>query len=737
MALVKPIVNEITAFDATIGTTVTFSANGGDQVTKNEIKVVNNEYVQGYYNSSDHLFYKESTFETPIAGDTTTIYIDQNTSKNYVYNGTIFVLTNLSEIVAYNPAPLATFNFSNTIPANVLTNGKYYKVAIRTYDALNNVSDWSNYQPFYCYTTPTLQLNVTNGQTLTSSSYSISLTYRQLQNEKLDYAVIELYNINKILISSSGNMYNTDYPPITFNYDVYGLENHTQYYIKASIVTINGTVVQTNMIRVYTNYDVNPETTTLTATLDACNGYVNLRSSDIFNIYGTSNPDPLPYIRNREADIRNATATLNDEENAHWAKFNNNLFTVPTSFLLRVWFYPARQPFEVIKMSNDDGSTYLSVSQKRDNTQDYLAIRTDNGTVIDVPLGRICNGNDKIFLWIKVIDDTWDVQFEVLSSTTTALDWNNSSDNIPFNATSDITWNGGSYGDGTFTPTGTSTYTVISEELTKVIVGNGVFDHLNLTTDVTLSYTNTIPDWTDETIINVNFNGNLKATPHNYNKLILKRKDSTLLNWINLAEVDVIDNERCFVDFNDGFIPTGVEQEYSLVVYENNVPSEYYTTQITPHWSKYFLSDKDHKFVLNYAVFYNNHVQNIQNGVFMPISATYPIIVQNGEGNYRSGSLQFKVLGYQYEINQRLDRVSITKQTQDMLEFLTNGKAKCLTDFNGNIFILKVINSPQISYDGNWGNGIATISFDWVEQAKYNDYNSMLELGFFDNLVTE
>ena len=67
-----------------------------------------------------------------------------------------------------------------------------------------------------------------------------------------------------------------------------------------------------------------------------------------------------------------------------------------------------------------------------------------------------------------------------------------------------------------------------------------------------------------------------------------------------------------------------------------------------------------------------------------------------------------------------------------MLKFLTNGKAKCLTDFNGNIFILKVINSPQISYDANWGNGIATISFDWVEQTEYDNYEGMLELGLFD-----
>lgn len=734
MSLVKPIINEITAFDATLNVTITFIASGGDQVTKNEIKVVYNEYEQGYFNSQNNLFYKESTFQTPITGNNYTIYVDSNTSKSYTYNGSIFVETSLTEIVAYQNTT-TTFNLSHIIPANTLTNGRYYKVAIRTYDVLNNVSDWSNYQPFYCYTTPVLTLNVTNGQTITVSSFSIVLTYNQLQNEKLDYAVIELYNTNKVLLNSSGNMYNTDYPPLTFTYGVFGLENHSQYYVKANVVTINGTIVQTDMVRFYTDYDVSPEQVELTATLDACNGYVNLRSSDIFNIVGESNPDPLTYLLNRQADLRNATADINIEEYAYWAKWNHDLFIIPEDFLLRMWFYPARQPFEIIKLSNNDGTTYLTVSQERDNTQDYLSIRTDNGTIKDLALGDFCNGNTKLFLWIKVTSDTWDIQVSTLDTRATVINWDDrTSCTISYNVTSDITWGSETY--GAFTPSSDS-FQSMSGEMTKILIGNGIFDHLNITKDTSISYTTALPTWDDNSIVDINFNGNLNATPHNYNKLVLKRKDDTLLNWMNLSEVDVLDNVRTYIDFNDSFIPTGITQNYALVLYENNVPSEYHTVDITPHWSKYFLSDKDTRFVLNYAVIYSNHNQNIQNGVFMPIGATYPIIVQNGEGNYRSGSLQFKVLGYQYEIDKRLDRVSIAQQTQDILKFLTNGKAKCLTDFNGNIFIMKVINSPQISYDANWGNGITTISFDWVEQGKYNDYDNMLELGLFDQITTE
>ena len=684
MSLVKPILNEIAAFDATVGTTITFIANGGDQVVKNKIKVVLN-------NGS---------------AEETIVYQHENQS----------------------------YEFVNTIPANALQNGQYYRISVQTYDILGNYSPWSNSQPFYCYKTPMLSFNILDGQTVTTSSLHIVMTYTQAQNEKVDYAQIEVYNSGNILISSSGNLYNSDYPPLQFSHDIFGLENHSQYFVQGTVMTVNGTLVKTNKIGFYTNYGTIVDHTTLTATLDACNGFVNLQSSVVGKIKGESNPDPLEYINNNTvANLRNATADLNLPDFAHWARFNK-LFTIPNDFLLRLWFYPARQPFEIIRLSNASGTSYLKINFRRDSSTDYLSIRTDNGGVRDVPLGMLCNGNTKVFLWIKIVGSTWDVQFQILSSNTTVIEWNSSNNNIQYNVTSDMTWVGESY--ESFTPSANNDV-AMSDTFTNVIIGNGAFDHMNISTDTSISYTPNIPAWSETDVLNITFNGNLINGSPNYTKLVLKRKDDTLLNWMNLSEIDVKYNVPTYVNFDDSFIPTGVTQQYALVVYVDDIPSEFHTVDITPHWGKYFLSDKNNKFVLNYAVIYSGQVQNIQNGVLMPIGATYPMVIQNGEGNYTSGSVQFKVLGYQYEIDKRLDRVSITKQKNDMLKFLTNGKAKCLTDFNGNIYILKVVNSPQISYDANWGNGMVTISFDWVEQGKYNDYESMLELGLFDYVVTE
>ena len=170
MALVKPIINEIAAFDATQGATITFMASGGDQVTGNTIKVALN---------------------------------DGSSPETVVYEHT--------EI---------TYELSNRIPANVLQNGQYYRVAIKTQDILGNESPWSNSQPFYCYKTPSVSLNITENQVVKTSSLQIILSYTQAQNEKVDYALIEVFDDNNILIGSSDNLYNSNYPPLSFIYDI-------------------------------------------------------------------------------------------------------------------------------------------------------------------------------------------------------------------------------------------------------------------------------------------------------------------------------------------------------------------------------------------------------------------------------------------------------------------------------------------------------------------------------------
>ena len=47
--------------------------------------------VDGYYNSTDHLFYEEAGYINPISGDSDTLYVSLDTNLLYRYNGLIFI----------------------------------------------------------------------------------------------------------------------------------------------------------------------------------------------------------------------------------------------------------------------------------------------------------------------------------------------------------------------------------------------------------------------------------------------------------------------------------------------------------------------------------------------------------------------------------------------------------------------------------------------------------------------
>lgn len=679
MALVKPIVNTIPAFDATEAKTISFVANGGDQVVKNEIKIVVN-------NGSE------------------------------------------TETIAYQNT-ITTYALSQTVPANCLTNGTYYKVAFRTYDSLNNTSAWSDYEPFYCFTNPTLTFNISDGQTVYAQSFNLTMTYRQIQNEKLDYATINVYDSENRLIESSGNLYDTNTPPIAFTLLLANLVNNATYRIVGTATTIYNTIV-TSQVTFTASYEIIEESGELYADVNGCDGYVNIKSAPIIN--GDMGeveyyPENLEYVEhNTMLSLINPVTTLSYPYSSYvkWYGFSS----VQNRFLLRMWFYPARTAFDILTLSNASETVKLTVKYERGSTQDYLCIRTTDGTVVDQGLGTFCNGNTRVFLWIKVVGATWEVRTDILANPSTVLSWNNTTNNnIKLNVTTNITYRDEAY--GTYSPS-VSSYTAMSSELNALTICNGIFDHLNVSLNINTPYSTEIPTEDRSAVITVQFNGTVEnATTGNFTKMVLRRKDVDTLTWLDLQEIEIPSNSERQADFNDRFIPSGETQTYSLVLYEGNTPSESYVIDVLPKWGRVFLSDKDEDYKLNYAVIYSGHVQNVQNGVLMPIGSTYPIVIANANGNYRSGSLQFKVLGYQFEIDKTLDRESIVKQTNDIIKFLTNKKAKCIKDYNGNIFICKVINSPQISYDANWGNGITTISFDWVEQCKYNDYDTMSQFG--------
>lgn len=251
--LTQPIVNPISAFDATRAHNITFTVIGGAQVVANRLVISNNE------------------------------------TGAIVYNKTAI-----------------TMKLEHTIPANTLTNGGYYNAVVYTIDNANNESVASTAVPFYCYSQPVLTIdNIPATETIENGTYTFTGTYIQQEGEILNSYQYTLYDSNKNVLSKTPLIYyETD---SSLSYTFVGMSNDTSYYIELSGETVNGTHITSGVIYFTVRY-IQPASFAICDLVNNCDdGYIQV-SSNIVAIDGKSNPDPPIYIDDKEVDLRDSNS---------------------------------------------------------------------------------------------------------------------------------------------------------------------------------------------------------------------------------------------------------------------------------------------------------------------------------------------------------------------------------------------------------------------------------------------
>ena len=367
MALTRPVLYNIPAFDATVQYIVQFNSIGGSQVTGNRLVIATNN-------------------------DNQTIYDEQQT----------------------------TFKFEHTLPANTLTNGTYYNATLYTIDADGNQSVASNIVQFYCYTTPTLTFtNLIPNGTVTNSTYTFNFTYAQEQNEPLNYYVVNLYDAQSLLVATSSEQYtaSTDVP-LNLSYTVNGFADATNYAIEVNGTTVNNTVITTGRISFSVSY-TSPNIYTLLELQNNCSGgYVNLKSN-VAIIDGEVVPPPPVYIDDKELDLTQKGSYVVWDEGY---QVNGDF----TGILIGRNFTPYSTIFAFTNVQ--DGSTvtinWLNGYENGDNTQPLMAyaqlVANQGGTVvynIKTAMIEIPSETDVVTVWFRRVNNIYEIYLNVEEGT--------------------------------------------------------------------------------------------------------------------------------------------------------------------------------------------------------------------------------------------------------------------------------------------------------------------------------
>ena len=375
MALIKPFINNIPAFDASIGTTLNINVLGGDVITDYQFS----------------LFYNDNT-DTPF-------FISQKYKVlNDIENGSI-------RTFPINIFPnISGTDVSGNSTTLILNNNFQYRIRPTIYSGEKSIS--GNYTLFSCYTTPSVSLyykSVGNGAedyielknniTLPISNPNIRIVFnpQDLQSSATpNIGSVTLFGVTdeeiEEEIKNLSNLYNFRHDIVTDNYILdfelsgfsINVDNngnflsqekrlYKSFAIKYTVTTLEEFKVSGEITGINCYYNTLRNSPYI-AVSNICNEGIIRITCNLTSINGVSNPDPAIYTESgTEIDLTNPDA---------WAKWQR-YFALEEPFTLRFWARDL-QIGQILNMSlSVSNHNYIKISYNE--KEDYAFISLECG----------------------------------------------------------------------------------------------------------------------------------------------------------------------------------------------------------------------------------------------------------------------------------------------------------------------------------------------------------------------
>lgn len=575
--------------------------------------------------------------------------------------------------------------------------------------------------------------NLPNDNIIKASLYSFSVRYTQAQGAKLDYVTINLYDSNKSLINTSNKLYSTLTPPLSLSYTFDGLINNEQYYIQAECSTLNGVKSNTDYIPLTVSYEIYALEDSLKLTNMSRLGY-ELVESKIFVTSQTSDK-PLVYIDNEYLDL--------GDNDLLWYKG----FEVPENFVLTIKMRPTQLGM-FCQMWSTNKNNNISLDFVRERPYDspneikdcFTFISKIDGNEVAYKKSNYVppmNNTSNILVFVRKVGTDVTCILRVLSQENNRLVWNRPDlSNVEYNAFTDIAY----LGEETDYPIASHRNQYVLSDInelfpiTNVYIRHGIYDFVDITQNTAIVEPLEEMSWDEFTILHCDFNGhvgggNIQLGIDELKAIKIKRRLKGELSWVTIWYQPVYNYDDLEFAIKDSMMPSNNTYEWALVPIDyNNVEALYIIKEDYVVWDGIFLSNRNVILKLYEGVALGTATQNRDIGVLQPIGRMYPYVIRNGMVNYKSGSVSGDLYGYNYEETRIIDPKDVIKQREDFLELLKY--PFCLTDWNGNAWIVIESDSPEVSFTNPYGNTPNRISVNFVEQGKWDNSEDLVQNGF-------
>lgn len=239
--------------------------------------------------------------------------------------------------------------------------------------------------------------------------------------------------------------------------------------------------------------------------------------------------------------------------------------------------------------------------------------------------------------------------------------------------------------------------------------------------------------WSDDTIIDAGFNGDLAGgnvdfTAESIDKIRIKRRKKGTANWVDLKDIAINVSDDFTFTFYDLFAANAAEYTYAVVPVIGDIEGNLSTVDIQSMFNGFFIADKNTIYGTEYNVNVGAATKNEKSSVVQTLGAKYPFIIDNGYNNYYTVPISL------FFYNPNLDWQQNVQYRQTIVEWLHNGTAKIFKSEDGRIWLAKVTTAPVLTPGSNLN--ITSIDFSITEIGESNSTEDLYNSGLL-SLIKE
>lgn len=270
-------------------------------------------------------------------------------------------------------------------------------------------------------------------------------------------------------------------------------------------------------------------------------------------------------------------------------------------------------------------------------------------------------------------------------------------------------------------------------------LAGAIFDHMNMLNMGNVQYDDTIPEeWTTNTVLDTNFENNVNAGNVDYSTQDLagvrvKRRIKGTFAWLTLYDITMTSSSELAFTRYDLTNQHGVTYEYAFVPYfTDNTEGTYIIKDVESSLNGVYLCSPNSIARFYGELSYGTGSVANNTGLFEPLGSKYPIVVANANTQYYSGSLSSIAMSYNQLMSDGWNRMETSSYIRTLADFITDKKVKILKDWNGNLWLVAIVDKATIGYKSEVGMGIGNVAFNFVEIGSAIDQETLMAHGFIN-----